>query len=139
MVDSAHCEYHSRVIRDMRLPCRLGRVANAVRAAAILTMIAVSGCSAPRDPIVVDEGMITVENQTDQEWRSVRITVNHHFSGGAPSLAPGGRLNAPLSQFQTGFGQRFDRGRQSVFKVEVSARAADGKAVTLTWAADPPK
>ena len=138
MVDSAHCEYHSRVSREMRLPCRLGRTCNALTVLAILAMIA-GACSSPRDAIVVDEGMITVENQTDQEWRNVRITVNHHFSGGAPVLAPGGRLNAPLSQFQTGFGQRFDRGRQSVFKIEVSARAADGKAVTLTWGADPPK
>jgi hypothetical protein len=137
MVDCAHCEYHSRVI-DMRLPCRLGRGLNALTAA-ILTLIVASACSAPRDSIIVDEGMITVENQTDQEWRNVRITVNHHFSGGTPMLAAGGRLNAPLSQFQTGFGQRFDRGRQSVFKVEVTARAADGNTVTLTWGADQPK
>jgi hypothetical protein len=139
MVDFAHCEYHSRVVRVMRLPCRPGRALNGFAAAAILTTILASACSRPRDSIVVDEGMITVENQTDQEWRNVRITVNHHFSGGAASLAPGGRLNAPLSQFQTGFGQKFDRGRQSVFKVEVSARAADGKTVALTWGAEPPK
>jgi hypothetical protein len=139
MVEAAHCEYHSRVTRDMRLPCRLGRVLNALTAAAILTFMLAGACSAPRDSIVVDEGMLTVENQTDQEWRNVRITVNHHFSGGVASLAPGGRLNAPLSQFQTGFGQKFDRGRQSVFKVEVTARAADGKTVTLTWGADQPK
>ena len=49
------------------------------------------------------------------------MTVNDHFSGGVDVLQPGGRLNAPLSQFQTGFGQKFDRGRQSVFKVEVTA------------------
>jgi hypothetical protein len=140
MVDSTHCEYHNRVMRDMRLPCRrLGGLGHALTVAAIFTVVVAGGCSAPRDSITVDEGMITVENQTDQEWRNVRITVNHHFSGGTAALAPGGRLNAPLSQFQTGFGQKFDRGRQSVFKVEVNARAADGKPVTLTWGADQPK
>ena len=58
------------------------------------------------------------------------ITVNDHFRGGVPCSRPGGRLNAPLSQFQTGFGQQFDRGRQSVFKVEVTATDPDGKPVS---------
>jgi hypothetical protein len=118
----------------MRLPCR------AVSGTMVLAIsLAVAGCSIPRDAIVVDEGIITVENQTSQEWRNVKVTVNHHFSGGAPLLEPGGKLTAQLSQFQTAFGQRFDRGRQSVFKVEVTATGADGKTVTLVWGADQPK
>jgi hypothetical protein len=92
-----------------------------------------AACDAPRDPILVDEGMVTVENMTPRQWRNVRVTVNDHFSGGTPVLEPGGRLTAPLSQFQTGLGQKFDRGRQSVFKVEVTATEPDGKAVTLKW------
>jgi hypothetical protein len=99
----------------------------------------VGGCSTPRDVIIVDEGIVTVENQTDQEWRSVRVTVNDHFTGGAASLPAGSRLTAPLSQFQTGFGQKFDRGRQTVFKIEVTATSADGKPVALQWGADQPK
>jgi hypothetical protein len=117
----------------------MSRTAWARRAALAVVCLALTACSAPRDSIVVDEGMITLENQTDVEWRNVRITVNHHFSGGVPVLAAGGRLNAPLSQFQTGFGQKFDRGRQSVFKIDVTATDADGKPVTLTWGAEPPK
>jgi hypothetical protein len=99
-------------------------------AAAALAMLA---CSQPRDPIIVGEGMIVLENQTDREWRDVLLTVNDHFRGGTPKLLPGGRLNAPLRDFQTAFGQRFDRGRQSVFKVEVSATDASGAPVRLTW------
>jgi hypothetical protein len=106
----------------------------ALLTAVVLT--AAAACSAPRDPIVVAEGYVTVENQTDREWRNVRVTVNHYFTGGVPSLAPGGRLNAPLSQMQTAYGQRFDRGRQSVYKVDVNATDPDGKAVTLTWGTD---
>ena len=102
----------------------------------MLLTLAAAACSAPRDAIIVDEGMITVENQTRVEWRNVRITVNDHFSGGAAALLPGGRLNAPLSQFQTGLGQKFDRGRQSVYKVDVTATDADGKPVTLKWGTD---
>jgi hypothetical protein len=99
-------------------------------------LVFVSGCDVPRDSIVVDEGMVTVENQTSHEWRNVKVTVNDHFSGGVAVLLPGGRLTAPLSQFQTGFGQKFDRGRQSVLKVDVTATQADGTSVSLGWRPD---
>ena len=102
-------------------------------AAIVIAALLVPACSAPRDPIIVDEGMLVLENQTSSEWRNVRITVNHHFRGGVPVLAAGGRMNAPLTQFETGFGQRFDRWRMSVFKVEVTATDAAGKPVTLNW------
>jgi hypothetical protein len=111
----------------------------AALAIAVLIAATAAGCSKPRDPITVDEGIVTVENLTSQEWRNVKVTVNDHFNGGAPSLAPGGRLTAPLSKFETGFGQRFDRGRQSVFKVDVTATGADGKPVTLRWGSDQSK
>ena len=96
----------------------------------------VVACSPPRDPIIIEEGMVTVENMTNREWKNVRVTVNDHFSGAASVLAAGGRLTAPLSQFQTAYGQKFDRGRQSVFKVEVTAIDADGKPVNLSWGHD---
>ena len=105
--------------------------------AGFVTVLATAACEGPRDSIIVDEGMVMVENQTPREWRKVRVTVNDHFSGGVDVLLPGGRLNAPLSQFQTGLGQKFDRGRQSVFKVEVTATEPDGTPVTLKW--DPPR
>jgi hypothetical protein len=93
-------------------------------------------CSPPREPIVVEEGVVTVENLTNRDWKNVRVIVNYHFSGAASVLEAGGRLTAPLSQFQTAYGQKFDRGRQSVFKVEVTATDADGKPVSLTWGHD---
>ena len=42
-------------------------------------------------------------------------------------------MNAPMSQFVTGFGQRFDRGRMSVRKIEVTATDAAGQPVKLEW------
>ncbi len=63
-----------------------------------------------RPPIALREGTVIVQNQTKQEWRNVVVTVNDHFRAGAASLAPGGRFLAPLNQFQTAFGQHFDRG-----------------------------
>ena len=80
--------------------------------------------------------IVVVENQTKQEWRNVVITVNDHFRGGSPALAPGARLTAPLSGFQTAFGQRFDRAHQGVAKIEVAATDAGGAPVALTWAGD---
>jgi hypothetical protein len=93
-----------------------------------------NACSPVRPPIALDEGMVVVQNQTTREWRNVVVTVNDHFRAGASVLAPGGRLTAPLSQFQTAFGQRFDRGKQRVAKIELTATDGDGKPVSLSWA-----
>jgi len=95
-----------------------------------------AACDAPRDPIIVEGGIISIENQTDVEWKNVIVTVNDHFSGGVPSLAPGGRISEPFGKFQTAFGQKFDTGRQSVFKVEVTATDPTGKPIKLAWGHD---
>jgi hypothetical protein len=92
-----------------------------------------AGCSEPRDPIVIKEGTFVLENQTQREWRQVRVTINDHFMGGVASLMPGGLMTARLTDFQTAFGQRFDRGRQSVFKVRVTATDSAGEPVALSW------
>jgi len=98
----------------------------------LLSLTAVA-CSDTRGPISIAENTVTVDNKTSREWRNVVVTVNDHFRGGAARLAAGGRLTAPLTQFQTAFGQRFDIGRQSVFKVEVTATDASGEPVKLQW------
>lgn len=87
----------------------------------------------PRDPIIVGQGMLRLENQSRLEWRDVRVTINDHFTGGVRSLMPGSIMTAYLRDFQTGFGQRFDRGRMSVYKVRVSATDVDGQPVALSW------
>lgn len=102
-------------------------------AVSILLAAIVVACSKPREPIVVKEGMFVLENQTAREWRNVRVTINDHFMGGVPTLLAGGLMTAPLRDFQTGFGQRFDRGRMSVFKVRVTATDAAGEPVALSW------
>jgi hypothetical protein len=104
---------------------------------AVAVLLAAAACSKPREPLTVEEGEIVLQNLTDVEWRDVRIVVNHHYTGGVARLERGARVNAPLSRFQTAFGQHFDRGRQSVFKIEVTAREEPGgKPVTLTWGED---
>lgn len=105
-----------------------------VRCAAVAALLlAGAACEERRDPITLEEGIITVENQTDSEWKDVQVVVNDYFGGRVPSLAAGARLNAVLNNMQTGFGQRFDRGRMSVRKIEVTATDASGKPVRLSW------
>jgi hypothetical protein len=94
-----------------------------------------AACVPRPDPIRVAENTVILENQTSRDWRNVVITVNDHFRGGAAKLAARGRLTAPLSQFQTGFGQRYDIGR-SVFKVEVTATDSSGELVALKYGGD---
>jgi hypothetical protein len=101
-----------------------------------LVLLLATACSSPPHPIAVEGGTVTIDNRTEHEWRNVLITVNDHFRGGAPTLAAGSRLTAPLSQFQTGLGQRFALGRQAVTKIEVTATDAAGQPVQLTWPAD---
>ncbi len=102
-------------------------------ALALIVATCGTSCVESREPIVIRDGMLVLENQTSREWRNVRVTVNDHFTGGVRSLLPGGLMTAPLRDFQTGFGQRFDRGRMSVFKVTVTAVDVDGHPVALSW------
>ena len=103
------------------------------RSVVVALWVACAACATPRDPIVIRDGMLVLENQSRREWRNVRVTINDHFTGGVRSLMPGGLMNAPLRDFQTGFGQRFDRGTMSVKKVTVSATDSAGEAVALAW------
>jgi hypothetical protein len=102
----------------------------AIAAAAALWIA--GGCRTPVGPISVQGRTILVENRTPRDWRSVIVTVNDHFTGGTPRLAAGSRLTAPLGQFQTAFGQRYDADRQMVIKVEVTATDSEGEAVKLS-------
>jgi hypothetical protein len=96
-----------------------------------LIMLFQAACSPAPGPITVSENVIAIQNQTSRDWRNVVVTVNDHFRGGASTLAAGSRMAAPLSQFQTAFGQHYDVARQTVFKVEVTATDSNGDAVRL--------
>ena len=101
-------------------------------AGALLVIALSAGCSDPPPPIQVNDNTITVQNQTSDEWRNVLIVVNDHYRGGAPVLKPEGQLNAPISQFDTGFGQRWVLGTV-IRKIEVTAKTASGEPVKLNW------
>jgi len=107
-------------------------------AAALLALSLAIGCSEEQDPVDVDGNAITVLNQTSQDWRNVLIVVNDHYRGGVPVLKANGRLNAPVSQFDTGYGQRWPLGTP-IRKIVVTAQAADGAPVNLSWEVGQPR
>ncbi len=129
MAQTAHDGYHRPMI-----PSPLRGLAAPAAVAAL--GCAASGCAEERKPIVIRDGILVLENQTAREWRNVRVTVNDYFTGGVPSLLPTGLMTAPLRDFQTGFGQRFDQSRTAVYKVEVTATDTAGEPVSILWGGD---
>lgn len=91
------------------------------------------GCRAEWPPIRQHGSWLVVENQTRSEWKNVSVTLNAYYRGVAPTLAAGGRLEAPLAGFVTGLGQRFNAAREHVSRVEVRASDASGHPVALDW------
>ena len=114
---------------------RVPRVLKVLRGLAVLTVLAMLvGCGHEETPAIrLNGAWLVVENQTKIEWRDVSVTVNAYYKGVAPRIAPGGRLEAPLDEFVTGFGQRFNTAREKVVRVEVRATDASGQPVALDW------
>jgi hypothetical protein len=114
------------------VPTRTGtRARSCVAAVALASAALAASCRVAQDPIRVDRGRLVVENMTRDEWLDVSVTLNAYYHGGARTLLPGGRLEGPLTNFVTGLGQRFDPARERVRVVEVRARTAGGRPVTL--------
>ena len=106
-------------------------LATPYRRIALGVLLLAPACSPRLDPVRIQENMVIIQNQSSRDWRNVIVTVNDHFRGGTPLLAAGAQLNAPLSQFQTAYGQRYDFSRQHVFKIEVAGTDSSGEAVRL--------
>jgi hypothetical protein len=101
--------------------------------AAAIVRFGLSGGSVTGPAIRVEGQRLVVENQTSQAWRNVIVTINAYYRASAQSLDPGGRLETPLANLQTGLGQRFNVMREHVSRVEVRATDASGKPVSLDW------
>jgi hypothetical protein len=96
-------------------------------------LLCLAGCHAVLPPVRLRGAWLIVENQTPSGWKDVTVTVNAYYRGGSPSLAAGGRLEAPLGNFVTGLGQRFNAAREHISRVEVRATDAAGHPVVLDW------
>ena len=89
--------------------------------------------SSTLETIAVADGTITVRNQTQRDWQSVRIWVNEHYAGEARSIAAGGFIREPLSRFITAGNVTFDAVRLKVNSVVVLASEPDGTRVRIPW------
>jgi hypothetical protein len=101
--------------------------------AGLAVALLVTGCRAELPPIRQHGTWIVVENQTKSSWKDVSVTINAYYRGVSPALTAGGRLEAPLANFVTGLGQRFNIARERVTTVEVRATDASGNPVALDW------
>jgi hypothetical protein len=121
------------IIREVRGAKRvIPYLATAAVAAAIVWYLGLG--THRQGPAIYQRGAwIVVENQTKMDWSDVQVTINAYYRGLSPKLSAGGRLEAPLSGFTTGLGQRFNPARETIRSVDVRGTSADGKPVSITW------
>lgn len=92
-------------------------------------VLLVGACSsgAPPEVLTLDQGKVTVNNHTDEEWRSVEIWVNNYYRVVVPSIASKGLFQVQLDSFISGYGQRFDYRRAQITDLRLSARRPNGE------------
>lgn len=102
-------------------------------AAATGLVVTLAGCShpLPADPLQLDGNLLTVTNQTSNDWAHVEIWLNYYYRQTADAIPSRGRYQAPLDTFVAGFGQRFDFRRMQVRDLRLTARTPDGKPFEL--------
>jgi hypothetical protein len=100
--------------------------------AVVLLSLTAARCSAPPpEPLQLDRNKLTVLNTSKDEWRNVEIWLNRYFQARVPSIPAGGRLDAPLDRFMSGYGQPFDYRRIQVTELTLTAKRPDGTPVEL--------
>jgi hypothetical protein len=112
---------------------RVLKVPSVLRVLPLGAVALAAACRAELPPIRQSGTWLVVENQTKSPWQDVRVTVNHYYRGVSPRVEAGARLEAPMANFVTGLGQRFNTAREHISHVEVRATDAAGKPVALDW------
>jgi len=85
----------------------------------------------PDEPLKLDGNLLTVDNQSAQDWNGVEIWLNRNHSVRIPSIAAGSRLQVPLDAFVAGFGQRFDFHRMQIHDLRLTAKLPDGSPLEI--------
>ena len=87
-----------------------------------------AACSSPAPEVLrLDHGRLTVDNRSDEEWRSVEIWVNNYYRAIVPVIAARGIFQVQLDSFISGYGQRFDYRRAQVTDLRLSASRPSGE------------
>ena len=119
---------YSGLVRSSRIVL-LSTVLAVALAAAVLWV----GGEDRREAIRVEENRVVVTNLGDADWTEVEIWLNDWYRAQVPRLTAGQRLDVPLTAFTAGYDRPYEPARQAPFGIEVTARGADGRDVTLTW------
>lgn len=107
------------------------RIAATIACAAVLALG--GACSAPKDPIEIDGGTLTIRNQTPHTWTRVEVFVNDYYAGTAETIPAGGFTTAMLRNFITTYGQHFNPVNTEVRGVVVKATDETGQPVRVVW------
>jgi hypothetical protein len=90
-------------------------------------MVSAGGCrTIEPDPITLERNMLTVDNQSSQNWNRVEIWVNTYYRVTKDVVPARSRFQAPLDTFVAGFGQRFDYRRAMIKDLRLTATLPDG-------------
>ena len=109
----------------------MSRALLVLTAAATVAVLSLGCYKAPEQPLKLEGNLITVSNVSADEWTHVEIWLNQNFRMITPSIPAGGRFQATLDTFVTGFGQRFNFKRMQVKEVRLMAKRPDGQPVDL--------
>lgn len=90
------------------------------------------GCARTLPDIAIDDGAITVRNQTAENWNNVRIWVNDYYSGTASEIRAGSFLREPVTRFVAAQGQTL-KATASITSVVVLGTTAGGKPLRVAW------
>ena len=109
----------------------MSRALLVLTAAAAVAALSFGCYKAPQEPLKLEGNLITVSNVSADEWTHVEIWLNQNFRMITPSIPAGGRFQATLDTFVTGFGQRFNFNRMQVKEVRLMAKLPNGTPVDV--------
>lgn len=91
------------------------------------------GCPDELADIEWRDGMIVVRNQTESEWRNVRIWVNDHYAVVVERIPPAGFVRERVGKFVAAYGQTINTSTTPVTSIVVLATTPDGTRVRKAW------
>jgi hypothetical protein len=97
-----------------------------------VTTLAAAGCTKlPADPLALERNLLTVSNQSANDWSNVEVWLNTYYRVTTSSVRAGSRFQAPLDTFVAGYGQRFDFRRTQIKDLRLTATLPDGTPIEL--------
>lgn len=91
------------------------------------------GCTEVLPDIEVEDGVVHVRNNSEHEWRHVRIWVNEYYAAVVATVPPSGFVREPIKRFVAAQGQTINTSTTAITSVVVLAQRPDGERVRVAW------